>query len=154
MVPRRFDDSTDCSRLLGILSDLSVIHSCLRACSGVIRFSGSHSKHRVIRSKNGPSFQCAASARLRIFGVHFRLLECSVTLISPLGWKNWLRLGDIPRSSADGRPRTEAMIWICSLSLSPGKSGYPLNSSTRIHPNDHMSIPVVYGIPRMISGAR
>ena len=42
----------------------------------------------------------------------------------------------------------------CSVSLEPGKSGYPVYNSARMHPNDHMSIMLLYGSPRMISGAR
>lgn len=40
-----------------------------------------------------------------------------------------------------------------SYSLSPGKIGYPVKSSTKMQPKLHISIAPVYGIPRIISGA-
>lgn len=47
---------------------------------------------------------------------------------------------------------TIRVIWL--YSLVPGKSGSPKNSSTAMHPKDHISIDDVYGIPRMTSGER
>jgi hypothetical protein len=39
-------------------------------------------------------------------------------------------------------------------SLVPGKMGRPKNSSTTIHPSDHMSIAAEYGSPSRTSGDR
>jgi len=54
---------------------------------------------------------------------------------------------------AAGTPKTSMIIENYSFSLSPGKSGNPVNSSTAMHPKLHMSMAVVYGIPSIISGA-
>lgn len=45
------------------------------------------------------------------------------------------------------------ILYIWSISESPGKSGYFVIISTKIHPADHISIGVLYSIePNKISG--
>ena len=36
----------------------------------------------------------------------------------------------------------------------PGKRGYPVTSSARMHPKDHISMGMPYLAPKMTSGAR
>ena len=132
----------------------SWIHSCCIASIGLSLCSGIHSRHFVTKSRN---------FRSRLLTMLFRGLEAgicrfprefSVIMISPLRSKKSFFRGDIASSSLGGNPTTYVINCIYSYSLSPGYSGYPVNSSTMIQPKDHMSILVVYGIPRMISGAR
>jgi len=67
--------------------------------------------------------------------------------------KNFFFLYETFKTSFAGIPQTSIIIANCSISSSPGKRGNPIQNSAIIHPNDHISIDVVYGIPRMISGA-
>jgi len=53
----------------------------------------------------------------------------------------------------DGIPHTSIIIANYSISSSPGNNGNPIQNSAIMHPKDHISMLVVYGIPRMISGA-
>ena len=53
----------------------------------------------------------------------------------------------------DGTPSTSIIRVNYSYSDSPGNKGTPVKSSVNMHPNDHISIAAVYGIPNTISGA-
>ena len=129
------------------------IHSCSRASSGEILSSGFHSKHFFIRSTNVWSLQPTTSlnsTELAILSFPFSW----AILQSKFSVKNFFLRSAFRSICFGGGPSTSMNIKTCSFSLSPGKIGKPVNSSTKIHPNDHMSIAGVYLIPNMISGAR
>jgi hypothetical protein len=152
------EESTLESRLLvcGGFGRPSSTHSCCIACCGVSRVSGFQSSHRATKLRKAAFvfLHCSACGRVVYPGNTAFPRELGVTTISPAVSKNSFRLGEACNISNGGGPSTDAISYICSASLSPGNSGYPRNSSAKIHPNDHISICVVYGIPKMISGAR
>lgn len=67
--------------------------------------------------------------------------------------KNFFFLYETFNTSVEGMPQTSMIIANYSISSSPGNSGNPIQNSAIMHPKDHISIEVVYGMPRIISGA-
>jgi hypothetical protein len=66
--------------------------------------------------------------------------------VSDNGWR---------RAEIESAYPSMSMILVNWLySLVPGNKGKPRNSSTAIHPSDHMSIAEVYDIPNNTSGER
>ena len=87
------------------------------------------------------------------------ILRCPLPFFVMIGYsvsssKNICLLVAISSTSSGGTPTTSYIIDNYSYSLSPGKIGNPVYNSIRMQPKLHMSMAVVYGIPRIISGAR
>lgn len=132
----------------------SIIHSCIRASIGVILFSGSHSRHLLIKSWKESLWQRSISSNGLLEGT-LKLLWESFDKNGSFVWsskKTFLREA-WERMLEDGNPITSMIKESYSYSLSPGKRGTPVNNSVRMHPKLHMSIAAVYGIPIIISGA-
>jgi len=135
------------------------IHSWPRPSSGLIRFRGSHSRHRLIKSTNyGSGVSLSFSMiYLRRFYFSRSVITSSGAGTAVLSVLNYLkRCFRVERDStlAFGIPITSMMSWICSRSFVPGNRGNPVNSSIMMHPKDHISIYYVYGnTPSIISGA-
>ena len=123
----------------------SIIQGFSNACAGLILFSGSHYRHDLIKARNSLSSDPTASYKLFEPGFLF-----------PLKWsssKNFLFLGAWSNRVFGGNPNSSEKRSICSISLEPGNRAWPLESSARMHPKDHISIAGVYATPKMISGA-
>ena len=114
---------------------------------------GSQARHRFIKSKNfGSSLFTEKESSLvagilllpREFGTIFGYSSLSkYNLILELLSKNYF----------GGTFKISIIQAIYSYSFSPGKRGYPLWSSAKIHPKLHISIASSYAIPKITSGA-
>lgn len=128
------------------------IHSWSKASSGVIRFYGSHSKQRDIISVNDVSLLPTTYCSFIELMILYFPFSCGI-LHSNESLKNFFLLSAFFSIAFGGASKTYMNMRSCSFSLSPGKMGKPVKSSTKMHPKDHMSIAGVYLIPRMIYGA-
>lgn len=132
----------------GEYRDSPIIQGCLRASSGLRRLVGSQHKHlRMKLTNSGFCTLCITDSRLLVAGCLMNPLLFGDILGRLLEWKNILRrLAAIIRLIG-GTPSISIMHCNCSVSFSPGNIGFPVNSSTNIHPNDHMSIGSPYSRP-------
>ena len=91
----------------------------------------------------------------RVFerGFLFFPLELATIIGSPNESKKSFLLVEISRILVGGTPLISIIYANYSISFSPGNSGNPVYSSAKIHPELHISMAVVYGIPKTISGA-
>lgn len=136
----------------GILSP--VRNSCLRASCGLRRRDGSQRRQREMKSRKASSSHfrtCLSSFEL---GRRRRPFEETVNLGLPKESKKSFFRVLFSIKCFSGGPKTSMIQASCSCSFSPGKMGYPVYSSARIHPRLHMSMGMPYDMPRMTSGER
>ena len=133
---------------------LPVMNSCWIASSGLRRRSGSHRRQRVIKSRKASSSHLSAAWRDLLLGRRRLPFVETVSRGLPRESKKIFLRVDFSMRCFSGGPKTSIMQANCSCSFSPGKIGYPVRSSARIQPSDHMSIGMPYVMPRMTSGDR
>ena len=102
------------------------IQSCRMAWSGVMRMSGSHSKQRLIKSRNNASWHPMAFSKLRPFTRRLRPRLLVIWRGSFFESKNMRFLCALSVRLVGGMPSTSMKQAICSCSFSPGNSGSPL----------------------------
>jgi len=138
---------------------------CRRAADGVSRWAGSHSRHRFIKSRKSGSLHLRAAVRSlvpgRPRGLPLRdrpVVRVPSPLVQYRGWplelKKFLDRLERSRSRWGGIPISSIIHASWSPSSSPGRRGYPVRSSHRMHPKLHMSMGMPYFAPRITSGAR
>lgn len=146
-------------------------HACRKAWDGLILTEGSHSKHLRRKSVNKGSshpFNAVAHSLLPGGPRNFPLLDLpAFSTVDPservvvwqyLGWplelmKFFARF-DWSNNLCGGIPSSSIVHANWSPSSSPGRRGYPVNSSDKMHPKLHMSIGMPYRAPNITSGAR
>lgn len=154
----------------GARGSLRLNQLCRRAWPGVILRVGSQMRQRWRKSRKRGSSQ-PLRARLssllsggpRYFPLLDRLplyvTEPSGLIVAvqyrgcPLELKNVLLLLHPSTILGGGMPSTSIMHDSWSDSSSPGKSGYPVSSSARMHPKLHISMGIPYFPPSITSGA-
>jgi hypothetical protein len=83
----------------------------------------------------------SACCNVLLLGRRLLPLLLTVTLGLPTeSKKSFLRVHFSTRCLSGG-PKISMMQASCSCSFSPGKMGYPVQSSARMQPKDHMSMP-------------
>ena len=125
------------------LSGSLVMKGCDTAWSGRRRFSGSQRRHWERKSRNASSSHLMAPLRVLLLGRLLLPLLETVTRGLRDESKNSFLLDAFSIISRAGGPKISMIHASCSCSFSPGKMGYPVNSSAKIQPMLHMSI----GIP-------
>lgn len=140
------------------------IHSCSKASIGVTLVVGSQlNEFRIVKAysrvRNRKSRKTISSTPIifiisLVLGCLIFPLEVglSIGLLSSLKKNSFLV--DISSTLSGGMSSTSQILAICSYSSWPGKIGYPISNSHKIQPKLHMSIAVVYGIPKITSGDR
>ena len=145
----------------GGLGSRLLSHGWRRAWFGVILSAGSHSRHCLRKSRNSGSSQPFSATLhslppggLRAFPRRdlppFSTVDPSGSVVTvqyrgyPLDETKFLARLEASRSFWLGIPRSSMMQASWSASSSPGNSGYPVSSSARMQPRDHMSIGIPY----------
>lgn len=120
----------------------SMIHSCIRASNGFILVWGSQSRQRSIKSIKEGEVHPMTYLKGLVPGILSFPRESVVTSngSSVSSSKNIFDLVDWSSICSDGSPLTSIISDSYSCSFSPGKIGYPVNNSTRMHPKLHISI--------------
>lgn len=152
-------------RCVGFVSDFKEtvgrIHPCRSAWDGVRRWLGSHSRHRLRKSRKWASVQSfkTVDKSLDLGGPRIlpwadrlpassrRPLPVELTVQYrgwPLDEKNALALLLTSSRRFGGIPKISMIQASWSCSSSPGNRGNPVSSSGRIHPKLHMSIAIPY----------
>ena len=108
------------------------------ACKAEILFAGSHSRHFSARSSN-PELPLVREARLLEQGTLTFPLESGFMMDCSYEKKNSLRLGAWLIKGRGGYSLYSMMLKNCWWTSSPLKGGFPLISSSKIHPKLHMS---------------
>lgn len=133
---------------------IPVMNSCCIASRGVILRAGSHLKQRAMKSRNAGLSHLRACRRSVELGLRRRPLDETVKRGFPEESKNSFFLVLFSIRCFSGGPNISMIQANCSCSFSPGNSGYPVYSSARMQPRDHMSIGIPYDMPRITSGER
>lgn len=119
----------------------SNIHGCLSPSSGDILIFGSHLRHPSKKSKNSLSLHFIAWLKVFVAGRFFLpLLEFATILGAPVESKKIFFLVEKSTMFLGGKPNTSITQANCSNSFSPGKRGYPVYNSAKIHPRLQISI--------------
>ena len=113
----------------------------LTASLGLSRRSGSQRRQREMKSMKASSSVLSACCRVLLLGRRLLPLLLTVTLGLPTESKNSFLRVHFSTRCLSGGPKISMMQASCSCSFSPGKMGYPVHSSARIQPKDHMSMP-------------
>ena len=120
-----------------------VIHGWRSAASALSRRSGSQVRQRATKSRNSSSRVRTAEASVLVPGRRRRPRELTTGRGAPVLSKKSLRREARSSSARSGTPSTSMMHASWSCSFSPGKMGYPVCSSGRMHPRLHMSIAML-----------
>jgi len=118
----------------------AVMKGCRIAFWGLMRRSGSHTRHLETKSTKSSSSQRRTWDRLFVPGLLLRPFEFTTGRGAPVESKK-SRLRELRLTkSLSGRPRTSIIQDNCSCSFSPGKMGNPVFNSARMQPKLHISM--------------
>jgi hypothetical protein len=123
------------------LRGIFVMKGWFTASLGLRRRSGSQRRQREIKSMKASSSVLSACCKVLLLGRRLLPLLLTVTLGLPTESKNSFLRVHFSTRCLSGGPKISMMQASCSCSFSPGKMGYPVQSSARMQPNDHMSMP-------------
>ena len=123
---------------------LPVSHGCSRAYSGVILMAGSITKQLSMKSRNtssvSPLFSSTFFIECAQSGIPAWMRLLSERIISLFSSYRWSFLFAFWSNSCEGLPILSLIYSRSSFSSTGRKSGLPVTISTKMQPNDHISI--------------
>jgi len=121
----------------------SRIHACFNPSSGVMRSFASQRRQPSKKSKNNLSLHFRTCASVFDAGFRFLPRELGTTRTAKLpSKKSFLRV-ELSTNDLGGKPIVSIIHSNCSVSFSPGNSGYPVYNSANIQPRLHMSMDLL-----------